>query len=939
MSGSDESLSAFAIRGAACAVARGDGSLETMNAGEGAALFGGEPFLVCHADWTARRLGRPPLPRGSQIFDILELFAFTRPAQACAPTAGGVARALGLAPPVTAEDDALTLLAAAARLLRELADPALPHAARAQAIAAGMGRAGWAWAPMVLEALGETGAAALSGLGLDMWTALPEWRDGAPPGEPGTAPLSEQEARERLSALLADAGPEAREDRPQQSDYAAALVEAFQPCEEGEASPVVLAEAGTGVGKTLAYLAPASLWAERNGPGVWVSTYTKNLQRQIEQETRRLFPEAREARRKVVIRKGRENYLCLLNYQDAVAAAATGGSDPVKLGLIARWMQATRDGDLTGGDWPAWLGGAGGLTDRRGECVYSACPHYTKCFIEKAVRGARRADLVIANHALVMTQAAADGLDGAGRAGAARRFVFDEGHHIFHAADSAFAALLSAQTTAELRTWIVGPEGGRRRGRGLWDRIGDLVGEDAEARDALDAAIGAARALPGEGWAARLALRPRRGGGIELGLAAPSGPAERFFERACVQVLFRARNDGEDYLETAIDPPQDGLMAAAKDFLAAMEELSAPLRALQAALARVLDEQASELETQERIRIDAVMRGLARRAGGQVQAWRAMLQSLFEGPQEAFVDWFAVSRARTGAFDVSMRRHWVDPSTPFAEFVLKPADGAVITSATLGDAYLDEDGVRQANWAGARARTGAAHLSAEAKEFSAASPFDYPKQSRIFIVTDVGRDDPDQVASAYRELFLAAGGGGLGVFTAIRRLRAAYGRIAPAMEAAGLPLYAQHVDGLPAASLVDIFREEKDACLLGADALRDGVDVPGEALRLVVFDRVPWARPDILHKARRERFGRIYDDEIARARLAQAYGRLIRRRDDRGVFVLLDRRSPSRLLTAFPDGVEVQRVGLAEAIAGLRDFLKPRNDLSDGTAQTTLSPQ
>ena len=172
------------------------------------------------------------------------------------------------------------------------------------------------------------------------------------------------------------------------------------------------------------------------------------------------------------------------------------------------------------------------------------------------------------------------------------------------------------------------------------------------------------------------------------------------------------------------------------------------------------------------------------------------------------------------------------------------------------------------------------------------------------------------------------GGGALGLFTAIGRLRAVHQRIAPALEEAGLPLHAQHVGGMDAATLVDIFRAEEDACLLGTDAVRDGVDVPGRSLRLIVFDRVPWPRPDILHRARkaawRERLGggaNGYDDMLARLRLKQAYGRLIRRADDRGVFVMLDSRLPSRLLGAFPAGVPIERTGLAEAIAAVKAFL------------------
>ncbi len=148
-----------------------------------------------------------------------------------------------------------------------------------------------------------------------------------------------------------------------------------------------------------------------------------------------------------------------------------------------------------------------------------------------------------------------------------------------------------------------------------------------------------------------------------------------------------------------------------------------------------------------------------------------------------------------------------------------------------------------------------------------------------------------------------------------------HSRIATALESAGLSLYAQHVDGLNLATLVDIFRAERDACLLGTDAVRDGVDVPGPSLRLIVFERVPWPRPTILHRARRAVFGgRAWDDMTTRLRLKQAYGRLVRRANDRGVFVLLDPMMPSRLSGAFPEGVEIRRTGLAETVAEVRAF-------------------
>src|SRR6185436_10658997 len=140
---------------------------------------------------------------------------------------------------------------------------------------------------------------------------------------------------------------------------------------------------------------------------------------------------------------------------------------------------------------PASQASAANLVDRRGECIHAGCSHYRTCFVEKAIRGSRRADIVIANHALVLTQAAFDGARAArgskadGETTQLKRIVFDEGHHLFDAADSAFSAALSGQEAAELRRWIRGPEGRGRRGRGLEQRLLDMLGDRDEARTAL----------------------------------------------------------------------------------------------------------------------------------------------------------------------------------------------------------------------------------------------------------------------------------------------------------------------------------------------------------------------------------------------------------------------------------------------------------------------
>ena len=255
-----------------------------------------------------------------------------------------------------------------------------------------------------------------------------------------------------------------------------------------------------------------------------------------------------------------------------------------------------------------------------------------------------------------------------------------------------------------------------------------------------------------------------------------------------------------------------------------------------------------------RARIDAAARGLERRAKLILPAWiaHARCAGNRRARRDEFVDWFEIEREDGRDVDVGLRRHWIDPTIPLASEVLAPAHGALITSATLRDAEGGED-----DWQSAEVRTGALHLPEPPRRASFGSPFRYAEQARIFIVRDVERRDPAALAAAYRELFLAAGGGALGLFTSVRMLRAVESRIAAPLAEAGLTLYAQHVDRLDTGALVDLFRAEENACLLGTDALRDGVDVPGRSLRLVVFDKVPWPKPTILHKARRARFGKI----------------------------------------------------------------------------------
>ena len=293
-----------------------EGEIEALSPPEARARLEGETAMVCHARAVARRLDIA----GFAALDLLELFAFVRPAQFCVPTPRGLAAALGLAPPGTMAEACVALATAARALLQQLqARNRRPTSARS---------------PRRLTVPAGPGARRCS----------PRCRRGspghcaAPPGcASGRASANGRSARRRRR-------PATRRSRPRRRERGWRRCSATAP-NRGRSRPItpprsppplrrasgpdtpqaVLAEAGTGVGKTLGYIAPASLWAEKNQGAVWISTFTRNLQSQIAGELDRLYPDPAQKRRRVVIRKGRENYLCLLNYEDAMRAATARG--------------------------------------------------------------------------------------------------------------------------------------------------------------------------------------------------------------------------------------------------------------------------------------------------------------------------------------------------------------------------------------------------------------------------------------------------------------------------------------------------------------------------------------------------------------------------------------------------------------------------------------
>ena len=740
---------------------------------------------------------------------------------------------------------------------------------------------------------------------------LSEWEEEDMPVNCNKVDIKKTEVLKKLEDIL---GKDS-EKRPEQEEFAISANKMFSSIKTSAGPSAVIAEAGTGIGKTLAYIAPALLWAERNNGTVWISTYTKNLQRQLDKELDRLYKDPNDKSKNIVVRKGRENYLCLLNLEEAINKVklrkdqTTINSAIITLSLISRWVMISRNGDIKGGDFPSWLFDILGqqpensLTDTQGECIYSACKHYNKCFIEKSARRASAAKLVIANHALVISQSlvTTDNLPNP------THYIFDEGHHLFGVADNLFSIRLTGNQTSNLRYWLLGAQSNQNsRARGLKIRMQDLVEDNASGKKALSQILNGAQILPSTGWQERVAR--------EL----PQGPFEKIFMLIRRNLKLSNKITRANHaIEISNEMADINLIEESKKLLPKLNKILEPSIALIEIFKQKLANEDDPTNLYSRQRIDAIMRTLERQCVYQISIWKDMLECIGKKPKHGFIDLIALNRIQSWDFDIGLIRHLTDPTKQFCKSILDSSDGILITSATLLDGQ---------DWNMATMRTGLNHIKTIPTKIALASPFNYKKQTRVYIISDIDKNNTLEVAKAYKDLMIASGGGGLGLFTSIAKLKRVYKELLGMPQLNKLNIFAQHADNIDVGTLLDIFREDKNSCLLGTDAVRDGIDVPGRSLRLLIYDKVPWPRPNILHKARKVEFknfngGHNYDDVLVRLKLKQAFGRLIRKNNDYGVFVMLDKAMPSRLESAFPKDVDIQRLTLSETISETRNFL------------------
>jgi ATP-dependent DNA helicase DinG len=602
--------------------------------------------------------------------------------------------------------------------------------------------------------------------------------------------------------LFAEGGPLARHipgyrPRAQQLELAREILAAI------EAGSPLVAEAGTGTGKTLAYLVPALL----AGGKVIVSTGTKTLQDQLYDRDLPAVRAALASGAQAALLKGRANYVCLHRLERATAEARLGSrEESAQLRRIERFAAGSSSGDRAElPDVPEDAAVWQHATSTRENCLGQECPRYQDCFVMKARRGALAADVVVVNHHLFFADVVLRDEGVAELLPACNTIILDEAHQLPETARLFFGETLGS------------------------GRLADLA---RDARLELAAAGGAAPELERMASALEKAAR-------DLRLAFADAPARMAWSQA----------------------------VARERFGASRAELGAALTAV----AEALEAQAERSD------------GLAACARRAAEA-RALLER-FNGPADADrVRWVEV-------FGHSVQLHLTPLSC--AELFKRQLEEAprawVFTSATLavgGDFahYQREMGLEQA-----AAR-------------SWPSPFDFARQGLLYVPRGLPADpnDPgytDAVVEAALPVLEASGGRAFLLFTTLRALRRAHELLRDKLP---YPLLVQGTGSR--SELLGRFRSLGNAVLLGSASFREGVDVRGEALSVVLLDKLPFAPPDdpVLAariEALRARGGNPFTEfQLPQAilQLKQGAGRLIRGEDDRGVLVLCDPRLHSR---------------------------------------------
>ena len=744
------------------------------------------------------------------------------------------------------------------------------------------------------------------------WAAfIPDLKSGGPkcrmPTHEDCSPLDPDAAARHLQPGGTLGGMEGYESRPGQLDMLRAVVRTFNNREH------LMVEAGTGVGKSLAYLVPSVLWSFTNDTPVVLSTNTRNLQSQlIAQDLPRaaqvLGEDAGNFRATVL--KGRSNYLCLRALEEIMQGGwfTLDDAEQTEFACLVEWLHHTEDGDLD--DL-----GAEVLRPRLScpgeDCAGRSCRYAGKCFIAKARARALRAHVIVANHALVLAEASSPG---SGILPAYGRLVFDEAHNLEDVATEFFSYELSRPTLLQLMGRLVRTTRSRRGGigrkRGVIGTVerqlqkGDLANSPRaeEIRELCTRAQVQSRFAIKAGDELFEVLErlfsPAQGASVlryrcitPMGFAAndPKAPLARQYSLHGLFADYNPAQWDENALVTAATRFEDALarlqgilvdLATALQFASGANEL--PLFGDLAAQAQELSRTFTEFILESRFVLSANdpsrVYWVERRSGD---------------PKRKLAPYIALTAAPLSVAS-EMKKHFYDTK-----------DSVVLCSATLrvGDRF---------DYMGRRLGFSLCEPD-RVKALTAASPFDYFRQTLVMAaecMPDPSVRDSDYVAKLapfLADLFSAVRGRGLVLFTSYEMMRETARLVRGELSASGVEFLVQG-DGLSREAMVAHLKEaakpgvEHPVVLFGAQSFWEGVDVPGEALSCVVIARLPFPQVgEPVVEARSEKIteegGSSFRDYMipeAIIRFRQGFGRLVRTKSDRGVVVITDPRIVSK---------------------------------------------
>ena len=643
----------------------------------------------------------------------------------------------------------------------------------------------------------------------------------------------------------------------------------------------LLAEAGTGTGKTLAYLVPAIL----SGHRALISTGTKNLQEQIFLKDLPALQEATGVPFTATLMKGRANYLCLHRweiYRDGVEGGTSAAGrlidtgDRVLLPIIDAWAKDTDTGDRAElRDLPEQLPFWSDISATADTCLGADCPSYSDCFVTRMRQRAAESDVVIVNHHLLCADASVRQSDYGEVIPFCPTLVVDEAHQLEDVATQYFGKSISAYRIEDL------VRDGERlvTGRDWSNGLDDLLRALARVTERCRAFFGG------------LARAPREGGGPESRIRYSADSLAEHFEAG--MALAGALEDLEATLALAPDPgagTTDGQTEPAasdgNEAVAALQRRAGELRADLRFLMRAAD---PDFVYYIEVRGRASGSGSASVSGNDASALTSGGPSGGGG---------AGPSSRDGS-RFFLRASPVDVSRITREVLFERMRTVVLTSATLAvdgsfEYLKGRLGIRQA------------------EELRVASEFDYAGQALLYMPRPLPSPKTSAFAAAAAreivEIVTRSRGRAFVLFTSYAVLRA----VQPVVEMA-LP-YPILVQGTaPRTDLIERFRSTSNAVLLGTSSFWQGVDVVGKALSCVIIDKLPFASPgDPVTAARMDAIAAAggnafadYQVPLAILTLQQGLGRLIRHRTDRGVLAVLDPRLRTmgygrRFLASFP---------------------------------------